>query len=70
MRVGHIRCHGKKGCRNIAPATTGLCTSCGGREGRQPDGTYRQITWLPPTPPPLFGRRGRRDPGREAEAGQ
>jgi hypothetical protein len=69
MRAGHVRCHGKKGCRNIAPATTGLCASCGGRECRQPDRTCRQITWLPPTPPP-FGRRGRREQDREAEAGQ
>jgi hypothetical protein len=58
------RCHALP-----APAATGLCVRCGGRQGRQPDGTYRMVCYDPPTPP-LFGRRSRREQDREAEAGQ
>jgi hypothetical protein len=51
-------------CRERPVSTAaGLCAGCGGREGRQPDGTYWMVCYKPPTPAP-FSRR--RDPDREA----
>jgi hypothetical protein len=49
-----------------------VCQACGvlrliRASGRQPDGTYRQVCYLPPTPP-AFGRAARQAREREREA--
>jgi ribosomal protein L32 len=69
--------NGKSRCPDCGTAelTHGhrVCQACGvlqllGTSGRQPGGTYRQVTYLPPTPP-AFGRAARRAREREREAG-
>jgi hypothetical protein len=62
-----MRC-ARKGCERGAPVTTGHCAEHGGQQGRQPDGTYQWVCYLPPTPP-AFGRAVRRAREREREAG-